>query len=194
MFGAKWFHTHLYGRKFVILSDHKPLKHLFKEDSATPVMASARIQRCLGGYDYTIEYKPGAEHSNADCMYRLPLPDAPKSVTTLPDTIVVLQSLEVSPVTATEVKKWTAQYPLLSRVMDLVLHGGLAAQAQSASPYGQCESFSRKSSGNSPCRSSCSFGTSTRMSPGCHSYERFGTIIRLVARNGEGDRGSSETL
>ncbi len=37
---VKRFHTHLFGRKFVIISDHKPL---FKEDSATPVMASARI-------------------------------------------------------------------------------------------------------------------------------------------------------
>ncbi len=72
-------------------------------------------------------------------MSRLPLPDAPKSVPTPPETIAVLQSLETLPVTATEVKKWTAQDLLLSRVMDLVLHGGLAAQAQSVSPYGQYE-------------------------------------------------------
>ena len=29
---------------FILLSDHKPLKHLFKEESAIPAMASAHIQ------------------------------------------------------------------------------------------------------------------------------------------------------
>ena len=52
IFGVKRFHSYLFGRDFVILSDHKPLRHIFKEDNATPVLASARIQRCallLGG-------------------------------------------------------------------------------------------------------------------------------------------------
>ena len=77
VFGVKKFHPYLFGRHFVILSDHKPLRHLFKEDSATPVMASAHIQRwalLLEGYDYTIEYKPGACHamltSSAVCHYQ----------------------------------------------------------------------------------------------------------------------------
>ena len=45
VFGIKRFHRHLFGRQFIILSDHKPLKHLFKASSATPVVASVRIQR-----------------------------------------------------------------------------------------------------------------------------------------------------
>ena len=54
VFGVKRFHAYLFGRHFVIFSDHKPLWHLFKENSATPPLASARIQRwalTLGGYD-----------------------------------------------------------------------------------------------------------------------------------------------
>ena len=79
VFGVKRFHSYLFGRCFTITSDHKPLRYLFKENSATPPLASARIQRwalTLGGYDYTIEYKPGESHSNADFLSRLPLPDA----------------------------------------------------------------------------------------------------------------------
>lgn len=76
VFGVKKFHPYLFGRHFVILLDHKPLRHLFKEDSATPVMASARIQRwalLLGGYDYTIEYKENVMQmptSSAVCHYQ----------------------------------------------------------------------------------------------------------------------------
>ena len=43
IFGVKRFHSYLFGHKFVILSDHKTLRYLFKEDKSTPVMASARI-------------------------------------------------------------------------------------------------------------------------------------------------------
>ena len=45
VFGVKKFHQYLYGWKFVVHSDHKPLQFLFKEDKPVPTMASARIQR-----------------------------------------------------------------------------------------------------------------------------------------------------
>ena len=132
----------LFGRKLILLSDHKPLKHLFKEDSAIPAMAFASFQHwtlLLSGYDYTIEYKPVANNSNADFLSRFPVSDAPKSVPAPPEMVAVLQTLEYSPVRAWDVKKWTAKDPLLSRVMDLVLHGGLGSQAHSVPPYGLYE-------------------------------------------------------
>ena len=43
IFGVKHFHQYLFGRKFTILSDHKPLQSLFKETSGIPSLASARI-------------------------------------------------------------------------------------------------------------------------------------------------------
>lgn len=78
VFGVKKFHQYLYGRSFTILSDHKPLQGLFKETSGVPTLASARIQRwalTLSAYDYTIKYKAGSQHSNADLLSRLPLPE-----------------------------------------------------------------------------------------------------------------------
>lgn len=80
IFGVKRFHQYLAGRKFVILSDHQPLQHLFNEKKSISPMASARIQRwalILAAYDYHIRYKPGKEHANADLLSRLPLPDLP---------------------------------------------------------------------------------------------------------------------
>ena len=83
VFAVKRFHHYLFGRHFVILSDHKPLQHIFKETSATPAIASSRIQRwaLVGGNDYSIRYNAGRQHANADLFSRLPLPDYQSSCT-----------------------------------------------------------------------------------------------------------------
>lgn len=58
---VKKFHHYLWGRKFEIYSDHKPLQHLFSENRPVPPLASARIQRwalTLSAYKYIITFKP----------------------------------------------------------------------------------------------------------------------------------------
>ena len=77
MFGVKRFHQYLYGRQFIIHSDHKPLMFIFDDSKAVPPTASARIQRwalMLSGYTYHIQYRAGREHANADGLRRLALP------------------------------------------------------------------------------------------------------------------------
>lgn len=71
MYGVQKFHYYLYGREFVIRSDHKPLYHLLHPAKAIPAMASARLQRwalTLSGYQYSIQYRPGSEIANADAL------------------------------------------------------------------------------------------------------------------------------
>ena len=80
VFGVTRFRQYLLGRQFKLLTDHKPLIHLFGESRGIPTMASARLQRwalTLSGYDYKIVYKSGKELCNADGLSRLPLPDSP---------------------------------------------------------------------------------------------------------------------
>ena len=43
-FGDKKFHTYLYGHKFIVQTDHKPLTQLLSESKAIPPMASPRLQ------------------------------------------------------------------------------------------------------------------------------------------------------
>ena len=103
VFGVRHFHHYLLGRRFTIYSDHKPLLYLFSEDKAIPTMASSRIQRwalTLSAYDYDIVFKPGSQHANADVLSRLPLPDHPTSVPLPQETVLLMEVLQASPVTA----------------------------------------------------------------------------------------------
>ena len=95
IFGVKRFHQYLFGRQFTILSDHKSLKHLFGESWTTPTLALAHIQRwslTLEAYDYTIQYKPGKQHSNANMLSWLPLPEIPSKIPVPGETILLIDS------------------------------------------------------------------------------------------------------
>ena len=138
MFGIQRFHKYIYGRRFTIVTDHKPLLSLFNEMKAVPQMASSRIQRwavTLRAYEYTIVYKEGKHHSNADALSRLPLPDTPK-VETSEERVLMLESSDITLVTADQVKAWTDKDPVLSRVREMV-HNGWSAKdrGEEFAPY-----------------------------------------------------------
>ncbi|MEL6931000.1 MAG: RNase H-like domain-containing protein, partial [Cyanobacteria bacterium J06600_6] len=62
VFGVKRFHQFLYGRKFEIHNDHRPLEGLLGEQKGIPTMASGRIRRwalTLSAYTYSFRYKSG---------------------------------------------------------------------------------------------------------------------------------------
>lgn len=66
---TKHFKPYLYGRKFLIRTDHGSLKWLcnFKE----PEGQIARWLESLSEYDYVIEHRPGRLHQNADSLSRV---------------------------------------------------------------------------------------------------------------------------
>ena len=138
VFGVKRFHQYLAGRHFTILSDHKPLQHLFQETGGIPPLASARIQRwalVLSAYDYAINYKPGAAHANADVLSRLPLPDLPPHETPPSEITHVINLLQSLPVLVKDIRSWSSKDPLLSKVR-LMLESGLEKCSDKAyTPY-----------------------------------------------------------
>ena len=75
VFGVQKFHQYLYGRKFTLLTDHKPLVSIFNPGKNLPTTTTNRLQRwaiILMAYQFEIKYKPTAQHGNADALSRLP--------------------------------------------------------------------------------------------------------------------------
>ena len=71
---VKQFYPYLYGRKFQVLSDHKPLRELLRKNLNSTKLA--RWALCLQDYDIDIDYRAGKANQNADCLSRIPEPDA----------------------------------------------------------------------------------------------------------------------
>ena len=72
VYGCERFHTYVYGKRFTIQSDHKPLEMIHLKNLAA---APQRLQRMLlriQPYDIVIKYKPGKEVTLADSMSRKP--------------------------------------------------------------------------------------------------------------------------
>ena len=126
VFGVKHFHQYLFGWSFAIKSDHKPLQHLLGEKKGIPAMASARIQRwalMLSAYNYQVQYVPGKENMNADVFSCLPLPVQPKEVPTPEKLVLLIEGLDISPVTLPQIKNWTDHDPVLATVRKFVQQG-----------------------------------------------------------------------
>ena len=76
-------------------------------------MASARVQCCaliLRAYDHKVQYVPGKEHTNADLLSWLPLPEEPKEIPMPEESVLLLVTMELSPVTMKQIKTCMIQY------------------------------------------------------------------------------------
>jgi len=82
-----------------------------------------RWAHILSAYDYSMAYRPGSDHANADLLSRLPLPEAPAQVPLPGDTILLMDTLEGTPVTASHIRNWTSRDPSLSTVLQKVQNG-----------------------------------------------------------------------
>lgn len=69
IWAVKHFRCYLYGRHFIIITDHRPLTFLFGIKDVSSQLMRWRLQ--LSEYDYTIKYRAGTENSNADCLSRI---------------------------------------------------------------------------------------------------------------------------
>ena len=126
IFGIKKFHEYIYGRKFVLVTDNRPLTHIFSENKCVPTMSAARIQRWalyLGGHNYTIEFRPSAKHTNVDGLSRLPLPEYPTRTGNDEHELFLLNQIEVLPISSADIALETRKDPLLSLVYQHTLHG-----------------------------------------------------------------------
>lgn len=67
--GIHFFRPYLYGRKFVVVTDHRPLVSLFSHKNPSSKMTRIRLDLC--DYDFEIIYKKGKINTNADALSRI---------------------------------------------------------------------------------------------------------------------------
>ncbi|KAG1935337.1 K02A2.6-like [Pimephales promelas] len=136
VFGVKKFHQYLFGRRFTLLTDHRPLTSIFGPQTGIPSLAANRMQRwalLLSAHQYDIKYKRSEQHCNADGLSRLPLPD------TKPECpqgdIFYFQEVQGAPVTAAQVKRFTRTDPVLSEVLTRISQGWKGKMTDKFKPY-----------------------------------------------------------
>lgn len=69
VWATKYFRPYLFGRKFKILTDHKPLQWIMNLKEPNSRLTRWRLK--LSEYDYTIIYKKGKCNTNADALSRV---------------------------------------------------------------------------------------------------------------------------
>lgn len=69
VWAVKHFRPYLFGRKFKLITDHRPLTWLLSVKDPGSRLLRWRLK--LEEYEYTIQYKPGKINSNADALSRI---------------------------------------------------------------------------------------------------------------------------
>lgn len=75
VFCIKKFKQYIKGRKFTILTDHKPLIFILSKKQKLDKLLPRRLRWMiyLNNYDFEILYKKGLENNNADALSRVPI-------------------------------------------------------------------------------------------------------------------------
>lgn len=71
VWATQYFRPYLYGKKFKVYTDHKPLQWLFSVKEPTSKLLRWRLK--LEEYDYEVKYKKGKNNQNVDALSRIQL-------------------------------------------------------------------------------------------------------------------------
>ena len=116
------------GRKFCLITDHKPLLTIFHPAKGIPEMAASRLQRwaiILSAYNYEVKYQPSDKHGNADALSRLPLDSDNLPIDDYEDTVCLLEQQQLThlPIKVIDIQRETSSDPVLSKVYNFTVHG-----------------------------------------------------------------------
>ena len=139
IFGVKKFHPYIFGRKFTLITDHKPLSTIFSPKSSLPALAAAQLQRwaiILSAYQYEVEFRSTTKHANADGLFQLPLEvTAEEDALTQAASLFNLHQIEKLPVKHNKIAQMTLTDPILSKVLTFVQQGWPNQVQDELQPY-----------------------------------------------------------
>ena len=108
--GIEYFHQYLFGRKFILYTDHKPMENLVLKPL---IDTSPRIQRLmlrLTQYHMDVVYKSGKSMLVSDCLSRMANPTTNKEDESLNLQIMSIEQEQC--ITLSEVKKALTEDPV----------------------------------------------------------------------------------
>ncbi|XP_065188286.1 uncharacterized protein K02A2.6-like [Sycon ciliatum] len=143
VFAVKRLHMYLYGRPFVLRTDHKPLLRIFGPHSDMPATAVSRLQRwavILSEYEYQIEHISGTANVIADCLSRLPLKLSEQQEATVVNAVLqhARDPCESLPVSAADVAAASKDDAVISRIMQYLQFGWPADTPDDLQAYRRC--------------------------------------------------------
>ncbi|GBL79130.1 Retrovirus-related Pol polyprotein from transposon 17.6 [Araneus ventricosus] len=111
VWAVKKFHLYLKGRRFTLVTDHKPLVAIFGSKRGLPVLTATRLLHyalILQSFQFDIVFRKTADHGNADFLSRLPKTSEELEVK---DDIIIFQmtQIETLPVTSRELRQETGK-------------------------------------------------------------------------------------
>jgi hypothetical protein len=131
VFGVRRFTQFLYGRRFILVTDHNPLLAIFGQNKQLPSLAATRLHRWslfLSGYIYDIVYRKSSSHGNADALSRLPLHNS--TCTDSEGDTNVRAVMEENPITSKVVRFRSSRDKTLCLVMKYIRQGWPSKQQQ----------------------------------------------------------------
>lgn len=122
--GLRKFYDYLYGRKFTLITDHKPLVSILHPNKMLPNVTASRIfnyAHYLSGFDYDIIFKKTGDHANADFLSRFPVEQCKGDL----DLVSVFQinQIHAIPVKFEEIVQHTKEDPSLSKLLKALEEG-----------------------------------------------------------------------
>ncbi|PAA69616.1 hypothetical protein BOX15_Mlig032248g1 [Macrostomum lignano] len=128
----------LLGKKFILQTDHEPLKFILNPCKNLPKTVSARLTRWalrLSAYDYEIEYVPGKKMQDADALSRLSFENLDPETESVHQTELITDG---GLVTVEELRESTSRCSLLQRLQQRIRTGRWGQVSQLERPYKAC--------------------------------------------------------
>ena len=138
IFGVCKFHQYLYGRKFTLVTDHKPLTSILGAKQGIPPLAAARMQRwalLLSAYSYDICFHLTTAHGNADGLSRLPVVTTSQLGNPTEPSLFNIAQIDALPIKVSEVELATRTDPILSKVLTCLRHGWPSRVQEALMPF-----------------------------------------------------------
>lgn len=118
VFGCERFHTYVYGARFQVDSDHKPLEMIMQKALRS---APPRLQRMLlrlQGYNVEVKYRPGPEMLIPDALSRQPVAQDQHI-----DLDLRVQFVQFSQEKLNLIQQETASDQVLAELKEIIIHG-----------------------------------------------------------------------